>query len=109
INLSSVNFPSEVQGLLQLKEGFCLPPYNVESITIEYIKHIENNLFIRTQKDKLPSLLYSNVVYKINCQNCDRIEHNHDFDWNNIKILDKEQGLGKKLILGAIYIIKKWT
>jgi len=39
INLSSVNFPLE--GLLQLGDGFCLPPCNVKS---KYIKHIENNV-----------------------------------------------------------------
>jgi len=30
------------------------------------------------------------------------IEHNHDFDWNDIKILDKEQRLNKRLISEAI-------
>ena len=34
INLSSVNFPLEVQGLLQLGDGFCLLPCNVKSIKI---------------------------------------------------------------------------
>ncbi|KYN12195.1 hypothetical protein ALC57_15646 [Trachymyrmex cornetzi] len=44
INLWSVNFSIEVQCLLQLGEGFCLPPHNLERITIEFIKYIENNI-----------------------------------------------------------------
>ena len=33
-----------------------------------------------------------------------RISHQHDFDWKNIKILDKEKILNKKLISEAIHI-----
>jgi len=32
-----------------------------------------------------------------------RIEHNHDFDWNNIKILDKEQELNKRFLFWKRY------
>jgi len=34
----------DVSGLLQLGEGFCLPPENIDKLTTEYIKYIENNL-----------------------------------------------------------------
>ena len=97
-------------------------------VRLAYIGINKLNTSIKTQKDKLPSQLHSNVVYKINCQNCDasygpkwllkarinehrnninrntiqhsvitehRTEHNHDFDWNNIKILQEEQGFNK--------------
>ena len=39
-----------------------------------------------------------------------RIEHNHDFNWNDITILDKGQGFNKRLI-SAIHIkkTKNWT
>ena len=33
-----------------------------------------------------------------------RISHQHDFDWKNIKILDEEKILNKRLILEAIHI-----
>ena len=33
-----------------------------------------------------------------------RISHQHDFDWENVKILDKEKVLNKRLISEAIYI-----
>lgn len=33
-----------MQCFLQLGEGYCLPPRNIESTTIEFIKHLENNL-----------------------------------------------------------------
>lgn len=45
MNLSSINIPSEVHGLLQLGEGFCLPTHTHNSkIASEFIKHIENNI-----------------------------------------------------------------
>ena len=45
INLSQKNIPNEIQFLLQLGEGFSLPPQNAELTIIEFIKHIENNIF----------------------------------------------------------------
>jgi len=39
-------------------------------VRLTYVGINKLNTFIRAQKDKLPTL-HSNVVYKINCQNCD--------------------------------------
>lgn len=36
-----------------------------------------------------------------------RIEFSHDFDWNNVKILDKQQSLSKRLISEMVYIKKQ--
>ncbi|XP_020299368.1 uncharacterized protein LOC109863521, partial [Pseudomyrmex gracilis] len=44
INLSSVNIPTQVISLLQLGEGFSLPPQWNDSLTINFIKYLENNL-----------------------------------------------------------------
>lgn len=44
VNASSAIIPREVEGLLQLGEGFCLPNFNKEKSTIECIKAVENNL-----------------------------------------------------------------
>ncbi|EFN66416.1 hypothetical protein EAG_06731, partial [Camponotus floridanus] len=93
-----------------------------------------NNLcrFIKVGKDKLDKDSRSNIVYKINCMDCDasyvgqtgrllrtRIkehkrnltsviaEHRaleHTFDFDDIKVLDEETFLGKRLISEMIYI-----
>ena len=98
--------------------------------------------FIRAQKDKLQQESRSNVVYKINCMDCEasyvgqtgrllktriseyrnhinrntaqasvitehRISLSHDFDWNNIEILDEETILNKRLIFEMIFIGKQ--
>ena len=95
--------------------------------------------FIRGHKDVRPKLFHTNVVYKIDCRDCEasymgqtgrclktrinehknhiiwnttqhsvitehRISHQHDFYWGNVKILDKEKVLNKRLISEAIYI-----
>lgn len=44
INLSDTNIPRMIQSLLQLGEGFNLPSSNVETTTIEFVKHINNNI-----------------------------------------------------------------
>ncbi|KYN09399.1 hypothetical protein ALC57_18504 [Trachymyrmex cornetzi] len=100
-----------------------------------------NNLkgFIKSHKDFRSKLSHTDVVYKIECQDCDasyvgqtgrclktrinehrnhinwnttqrsvitehRISHQHEFDWENIKILDKERVLNKRLISEMIHI-----
>jgi len=45
INTCNAHLPNEVISLLQLGEGFCLPPENEMDIIIQYVKHIENNFF----------------------------------------------------------------
>jgi len=47
---------------------------NNRAVRLAYIGLNKLNTFIRAQKDKLLSLLHSNIkliVYKINCKNCD--------------------------------------
>ncbi|KYN19346.1 hypothetical protein ALC57_08319 [Trachymyrmex cornetzi] len=100
-----------------------------------------NNLrgFIKGHKDLCPKLSHTDVVYKINCRDCEasyvgqtsrclktrinehrnhinwnttqhsvitehRISHHHEFDWENIKILDNERALNKILISEMIHI-----
>jgi len=43
INTCNDHILNEVISLLQLGEGFCLPPVNKTDLIIAYIKHIENN------------------------------------------------------------------
>ncbi|XP_018368554.1 PREDICTED: uncharacterized protein LOC108764709 [Trachymyrmex cornetzi] len=49
VNLSDVELPKEVQYLLQLGEGFGLPidKGNIDRTLVEFIKHIENNIYGR--------------------------------------------------------------
>jgi len=98
--------------------------------------------FIKVHKDALPSSVRSNVVYKINCQNCNasyvgqtkralsvrvdehrshitrnssqqsvitehRLLYKHDFDWNNVQILDEKTNYNKRLISEMIFIKKQ--
>jgi len=94
---------------------------------------------IRAQKDTLPLGFNKNVVYKLNCKDCDasyigqtkrrlntrvmehkkdiskktvkhsvitehRLQFNHDFDWDNPTILDKEKRYYRRLISEMINI-----
>jgi len=95
--------------------------------------------FIKVHKDFLPTSCRSNVVYKINCLNCDasyisqtkrllksriskhrnhikrnstqisvifnhRLDLDHDFDWNNVEVLDEETNYKKRFISEMIHI-----
>jgi len=96
------------------------------------------NRFIKIGKDKLNSLCCCDVVYKINCQDCDasyvgqtkkllktrikehvndikklgspsvisnhRLSHNHDFDWEEVRILNNERSWNKKIVSETIHI-----
>ncbi|KYN16034.1 hypothetical protein ALC57_11718, partial [Trachymyrmex cornetzi] len=103
------------------------------------------NSFIKTHKDPLPNISKKNVVYKINCNDCDasyvgqtkrklktritehrndirksnnnysvitkhRLEHGHDFDWENTEIVDSERFLHRRRISEMLHIKlqKKW-
>jgi len=92
---------------------------------------------IKAHKDPLTNLCKKNVIYKLNCNNCEAtyvgqtkrqlktriIEHrnyikrntsthsviidhriisDHDFDWDNVEILDVERNLNKRLIFEMI-------
>jgi len=94
---------------------------------------------IKAHKDPLPNLCKKNVIYKLNCNNCEatyvgqtkrqvktkivehrnhikrntstysvitdhRIISDHDFDWDNVEILDVEKNLNKRLIFEMINI-----
>src|SRR5436190_52460 len=99
-------------------------------------KNLEN--FIHPQKDRLSNKDKMDVVYKINCRDCDAsyvgqtgrklstrlAEHrnhinrntsqssvitdhrlsNHEFDWDEVVVLDNEKVLGKRLISEMIFI-----
>ena len=95
--------------------------------------------FIKTGKDILDSMHHCNVVYKIDCHDCDasyvgqtkrqlrtrirehkadikkrsgspsvischKIEHDHEFDWDNATILDSEPSYKKRLISEMVHI-----
>lgn len=109
---------------------------------IKVVSKITNKTkFIKTGKDRLPKDLQSKLVYKIDCNICDKtyigqtkrylkkrlkehrdntnvaptdvnaikehmITYSHDFDWNNIKILNKEDNHRKRLIAEMAHIKK---
>ena len=97
------------------------------------------NKIIKTHKDPLPNSSQSNVVYKIDCRDCDasyvgqtgrqlntrikehknhitrnnssksvitehRLNHGHDFKWDNVKILDHEPFYHKRLLSEMLHI-----
>jgi len=98
--------------------------------------------FIKVHKDPLLTAFRPNVVYKINCQDCEasyvgqtkrmlntrisehrnhikrnspqtsvitdhRLEFNHEFDWDNVEVLDEEINYNKRLISEMIHIKKQ--
>jgi len=114
-------------------------------------KHNFNTIFtmnnklsniIKTGKDKIEKWKGSNVVYKINCEDCDasyvgqtkrqlqtrinehrmdinkrsgnhsvislhQLTNNHKFDWNNVRILDREQSYYNRITSEMIHIKKQ--
>jgi len=101
------------------------------------------NKFIKVQKDPLPILSYSIVIYRINYAHCEasyvgqtcrllksridehrnhirrnttqtsvitehRLKHSHDFDRENVEILDEEVHFNKRLISEMIFIKKQF-
>ena len=50
---------------------------------------------------------YHNVITKHRTENIGEGEIPHDFDWNNIRILHKENNLYKRLFVEMIYIKKE--
>ncbi|KYN09517.1 hypothetical protein ALC57_18364 [Trachymyrmex cornetzi] len=97
------------------------------------------NCFIGPQKDRLSNLQQKNVIYKINCKDCDasyvgqtkrtlktrvkehkndirksngnlsvlsehRLELNHEFDWDDVKVVDSERWLYKRRISEMLHI-----
>ncbi|KYQ49832.1 hypothetical protein ALC60_11007 [Trachymyrmex zeteki] len=97
------------------------------------------NKFIKVHKDPSPNEEKRNIVYKINCKECDasyvgqtgrklkrriaehrnnirrdpfshsiisehRLHHNHDFNWNDVEVLDVESYYYKRLTSEMIHI-----
>ncbi|KYN14005.1 hypothetical protein ALC57_13796 [Trachymyrmex cornetzi] len=97
------------------------------------------NCFIKAQKDCLTTFHKRNVIYKINCNDCDasyvgqtkrtlgvrikehkndirkrngnlsvlsehRLNLNHDFDWEDVKIMDTERWFYRRRISEMLYI-----
>jgi len=97
------------------------------------------NIIKISHKDPLPNFCKKNVVYKLNCNNCEatyvdqtkrqlktrivehrnhkkrntsthsvitdhRIISDHEFDWDNVEIMDVERNLNKRLISEMINI-----
>jgi len=139
----------------EIKENYFVIPYieHTGEKFIQFFKNIPNfkltfsginrlSKFIKVQKDPLPTLFHSNVVYKINCLQCDasyvgqtrrflksridehrshirrntsqtsvitehRVNLLHDFDWENVEVLDEEAHYNKRLISEMIFIKKQ--
>ncbi|KYN18582.1 hypothetical protein ALC57_09096 [Trachymyrmex cornetzi] len=60
-NLSATHIPPEVQALLQLGQGFCLPNLNVDNARIEFIKDLEHNFF----RCKIPNIKFRNKIFPL--------------------------------------------
>lgn len=108
-------------------------------VRLSYFNLNKLHRFIKVHKDPVPKSACSNVVYKIECENCDasyvgqtsrqlhtrikkhrnhirqntsyhsvitdhRLHFNHDFKWNDVRILDREPIYNKCLISEMIYI-----
>ncbi|KAM0724705.1 hypothetical protein ACS0PU_009089 [Formica fusca] len=108
-------------------------------VRLSYCSLNKLSCFIKVHKDVLPSASCTNVIYMINCADCDasyvgqtgrrlqtrigehrnhirrnstvssvitdhRLEFDHDFDWDHVRILDSEKYLNKRLISEMLFI-----
>jgi len=115
---------------------------NISFTKLSFSCYNKLSRFTKVHKDALPSSVRSNVVYQINCQNCNasyagqtkralsvrvgehrshitrnssqqsvitehRLLYKHDFDWDNVQILDEETNYNKRLISEMIFIKKQ--
>jgi len=115
---------------------------NISFSKLAFTCYNKLNKFIKVHKDLLPASSRSNVVYQIDCLECDasyvgqtkrvlhtrigehryhirrnfaqlsvitdhRLQAEHDFDWDNVKVLDQESNYNKRLISEMIYIKKQ--
>ena len=87
--------------------------YKLEYIFCDktYIRQTKRLLNIRREEHKnnfnLKSKKYYNVISKHRNENIGEYEEPHDFDWNNIQILHKENNLYERLFAEIIYIKKE--
>jgi len=135
--------------------GFFTVPY-VSCVSKKFIQYFKNisfskltfscfnklNRFIKAHKDVLPLSSRSNVVYQINCSDCEasyvgqtkrtlstrvgehrnhirrnstqfsvitehRLRSQHEFDWDNVRVLNQEPNYNKRLISEMIHIKKQ--
>jgi len=115
---------------------------NISFCKLAFTCYNKLNRLIKVQKDPLPVFSRSNVVYRINCHDCDasyvgqtkrilktrigehrnhivrnsvqssvitdhRVDFDHDFDWDGVKILDEEINYNRRLISEMINIKKQ--
>jgi len=115
---------------------------NISFCKLAFSCYDKLNKFIKVHKDIFPTHSRSNVVYKINCLNCDasyvrqtkrtlntrvvehrnhirrdtaqisvimdhRLQSNHEFDWDDVRVLDEEINYKKRLISEIIHIKKQ--
>ena len=107
----------------------CLKNYKIECVPKSNINL--SNIIVRG-KNKTKNHLENNVIYKVNCMDCDasyvgqtkrsfkirkgehkkqkqsvifqHMQENHKFNWKNFKLLDKEKNSNKRGISEMVYI-----
>jgi len=115
---------------------------NITFCKLAFTCYNKLNKFIKVHKDVHPVSLRSNVVYQINCTDCDasyvgqtkrtlntrvnehrnhirrnstqlsvitdhRLQFKHEFDWDNVRVVDQEPNYHKRLISEMIFIKKQ--
>jgi len=93
LNTSHVHIPNDVIGLLQLDEGFCLPPDNKENVFIKYIKHFKSSFSRFKQQQSCVNKMRSQLVSFL------KPIHN----------LDRHMSDTDKIIKNAVLNIKKFV
>ncbi|KAL6433579.1 hypothetical protein ACFW04_006577 [Cataglyphis niger] len=137
-NKNNHSLSNEIEETIKIEKFFTIPyvpsiSKRFKSITKDldvrlfYFSLNKLHRFIKVHKDQIPKASSSNIIYKINCDNCDasikkhrnyirrntpshsvitdhRLRHNHEFKWNNVKILDIELIYNKRLISEMLFI-----
>ncbi|KYM93779.1 hypothetical protein ALC62_15623 [Cyphomyrmex costatus] len=116
------------------KLTFNLKKFNLKEVRVSFRSPNKMKKYIKVQKDSRLHTSKNNVVYKIQCNDCDasyvgqtsrqlktrinehrnhinhnsstrsvitdhRLKYNHDFRWDDVKILDEEPYSGYPLVL----------
>ncbi|KAL6418881.1 hypothetical protein ACFW04_011716 [Cataglyphis niger] len=140
-NKSNRNPSDEIEETIKKEKFFTILYYITRDLGVKLSYFSLNKLhrFIKVHKDQEPKASSSNIIYKINCDNCDasyvgqtgrqlqtrikehrnhirrntsshsiiidhRLQHNHEFKWNDVKILDTEPIYNKRLISEMLFI-----
>jgi len=86
INKCNTCIPNEVVSLLQLGEGFCLPPTDNFDAVIQYVKHVENNFFLLQKNNNSINKFRNQIFPFINSLNkVDR--HRSEIDYNILSLI----------------------